>query len=109
MSSFHVGSSIFADDPADPGHHLGDPGVDPGVLRLRAPNAPGHDPDLGALAPEWAAEEGTAAAAAAWVLVGKAGAEHVAGDTARGWAPVAGFAPVVGPHLHLHLNHKVLM
>ena len=46
---------------------------------------------------------------AAWVLVGKAGAEHVAGDTARGWAPVAGFAPVVGPHLHLHLNHKVLM
>ena len=63
MSSFHVGSSIFADDPADPGHHLGDPGVDPGVLRLRAPNAPGHDPDLGALAPEWAAEEGTAAVA----------------------------------------------
>ena len=47
MSSFHVGSSIFADDPADPGHHLGDPGVDPGVVGLAAPYAPGHDPDLG--------------------------------------------------------------
>ena len=32
--------SVFSDDPLDPGHHLSDPGVDPRVLGLGAPDAP---------------------------------------------------------------------
>ena len=38
--------SVFSDDPLDPGHHLGDPGVDPRVLGLGTPDAPAHDADL---------------------------------------------------------------
>jgi hypothetical protein len=64
--------SVFADDPADPGHHLGDPGVDPGVLCLRAPDAPGHDPNLGALTPVGTGEEGAAAVALVVKIYGAA-------------------------------------
>ena len=39
-------ASVLANDALDPGHHLRDPGVDPRVLGLGAPDAPAHDPDL---------------------------------------------------------------
>jgi hypothetical protein len=68
-----VAELIFADDAADPGHHLSDPGVDPWVLCLGTPDAPGHDADLGALAPKWAAEEGTAAVTLNKIKIGNVG------------------------------------
>ena len=37
---------VLFDNPPDPGHHLGDPGVDTRVLGLGTSDAPGDDPDL---------------------------------------------------------------
>ena len=48
---------VLRGDPVDPGQHLGDPGVDPRVLLLGAPDAPAHDPDLLAVAAEGAGEQ----------------------------------------------------
>ena len=47
----------------DPVLHGGDSGVDAGVLFLGAADAPGDDPNLGALPPRGTAEQGTAAVA----------------------------------------------
>lgn len=52
---------VLFDNPPDPGHHLGDPGVDAGVLGLGTADAPRHNPDLRARA---AADEERAAAVA---------------------------------------------
>ena len=38
---------VLLPDLLDPVLDVGDPGVDAGVVRLAAPNSPGHDPDLG--------------------------------------------------------------
>ena len=37
---------VLSHNPLYPGHHLRDPGVHPGVLRLSAANAPGHNANL---------------------------------------------------------------
>lgn len=55
--------SVLAGDPLDPGDHLGDSGVDPGVLGLGAPDAPTHDADLLAGAAVRAVKQWTAGVA----------------------------------------------
>ena len=45
-SGAEIHRSVLAGDPLDPSDHLRDPGVDPGVLGLGAPDAPAHDADL---------------------------------------------------------------
>ena len=62
---------VLFDNPPDPGHHLGDPGVDAGVLGLGTADAPRHNPDLCARAA--ADEERAAAVALARVLAGGGG------------------------------------
>ena len=52
---------VLFDDPPDPRHHLGDPGVDARVLGLGASDSPRDNPDLCARAP--ADEQGSAAVA----------------------------------------------
>jgi len=60
---------VSSDDLADPGLHLGDPGVDAGVLLLGAPDPPGDDTDLCTLPVTRTAEQGTTTVSTAWILV----------------------------------------
>ena len=50
-------SLVAALDSLDPVHHLGDPGVDPGVVGVGAADAPRHDADLHALVGAVAVEQ----------------------------------------------------
>ena len=100
---------VLGHNPLYPGHHLGHPGVDPGVLLLGAPDAPGDDTDLFAGSVVRTVEQRTARVAlnhhsvsvgwagrtvkcsrlavytyTAGVLLVVAGTQHVRSDPSRG-------------------------
>merc|ERR1711997_230257 len=95
---------VLCHNPLYPGMHLCDPSVDPGVLLLGAPDAPGDDTDLFAGSVP-TLEQRTSRIATAGVLLVVGRTEHVRSDPTRGAATVAVVAPLVCPNPHVNLHH----